>query len=199
MADEYKKHMSTLTSLEITASPVNARSVKSTACFIEGSLCLVPLTPSISMKKNTEPLSAGVVQAGSFVNPATGESYKVALHAKIELPKADTSAGHAKRPERSPFVVPAWFVRQSTHDTEVNMHWVEQKLKVNCMDVCLPVMKNMKVVNVGDELVVKKSVVDPKSKNKAMPPMPTAPPKAVQTGKREAAKGQGKAKKHARK
>ena len=126
--------------LEIVVKPVAQRAVRATDTIEKGAMCLVPMTPSISVGAT---LPTGALELGPTRQGAT------ALYAlpKVQLPAVGKDAVNSNE-----FVAPFWFVGTTTDAKHANVQFQLRQQEYHGEPVAVPCIVNSKTLKPSDAL-----------------------------------------------
>ena len=146
----FGKHATCLKHLSAVVSPMKYRALQVNRSFDKDELTLVPLTPSIGLKKQTDDVSIGSICLKTYTDPIKKITYNVVLSPFIKLQQDNhSSTGIGGLREVAPSVaVPFWLITEGTAAT-VNM---ALKHMSTDMGVKVPVLSNSKKLAAGDTL-----------------------------------------------
>ena len=146
----FGKHATCLKHLSAVVSPMKYRALQVNRSFDKDELTLVPLTPSIGLKKQTDDVSIGSICLKTYTDPIKKITYNVVLSPFIKLQQDNhSSTGIGGLREVAPSVaVPFWLITEGTAAT-VNM---ALKHVSTDMGVKVPVLSNSKKLAAGDTL-----------------------------------------------
>ena len=146
----FGKHATCLKHLSAVVSPMKYRALQVKKSFDKDELTLVPLTSSISLKKQTDDVAIGNICLKTYTDQAKKITYNVVLSPLIKLQQDNhSSTGIGGLKEVAPSVaVPFWLITDGTAAT-VNM---ALKHVSTDMGVKVPVLVNSKKLAAGDTL-----------------------------------------------